>query len=512
MAQSQNRGLQVFRWYFIAWLSIFFVIGGNLVLPATGLSTEEKKIVSKLRAKADGEFVSGKPKGPRNALTILNKVIKLEPDNHQNYYKRYRVNLRLKRTNKALRDLQNAVKVKDNFTSGWVQKAKLLRKIGRCVEAEADISRALQINSGLKSAQREREPIMVCAAKLRETKAAESRGDYKGADSALTKALEISSAAPDLFLWRARIRTKLELWWEVLADSGKTLKLDEGNLDALHIRANAYYRLGDHEMALRHQREGLRLAPENKPLKKAYRTLKKITKMFAQAERLSSEGKHTEAAEAFGTCVQIDPAHSEFNKKAWLAKCRVTLEHLKQSGPAREACDQALTIDGNYLDAQVLKAKSHAAEEDWEQAVREWKRAREIAGDGNADVDDGLRRAEAALKQSKEKDYYKILGVRRDASKREIKKAYRKLALEWHPDKHQGSEEEKAKAAAKFQDIGEANEVLTDDEKRAKFDRGEPVFENQGGGGGQRHGGFPFNFPGGGGGGGQQTFHFSFRL
>lgn len=110
---------------------------------------------------------------------------------------------------------------------------------------------------------------------------------------------------------------------------------------------------------------------------------------------------------------------------------------------------------------------------------------------------------QAALKQSKEKNYYQILGVRRDASKRDIKKAYRKLALEWHPDKwSKATDAEKSVAEKKFHDIGEASEVLGDEEKRGKFDRGEEVFANQGGGGG---GGNPFQHGG-------QNFHFQFRI
>ena len=54
----------------------------------------------------------------------------------------------------------------------------------------------------------------------------------------------------------------------------------------------------------------------------------------------------------------------------------------------------------------------------------------------NQELQDRHRRAEAALKQSKEKNYYAILGVARDADSKTIKKAYRALALEWHPDKH----------------------------------------------------------------------------
>ena len=96
----------------------------------------------------------------------------------------------------------------------------------------------------------------------------------------------------------------------------------------------------------------------------------------------------------------------------------------------------------------------------------------------------------------------------RRATQKDIKKAYRELALQWHPDKHKG-EEEKEKAEKQFQLVAEAYEVLSDQEKRAQYDRGEEVFPNQGGGGGGQHGGFhhhqhPFFRQGG------QQFHFRF--
>jgi curved DNA-binding protein len=65
------------------------------------------------------------------------------------------------------------------------------------------------------------------------------------------------------------------------------------------------------------------------------------------------------------------------------------------------------------------------------------------------------------------KDYYDVLGVARDASSEEIKKAFRKLALKYHPDKAK----DKIAAGEKFKEINEANEVLSDPEKRRKYDQ-----------------------------------------
>ena len=66
-------------------------------------------------------------------------------------------------------------------------------------------------------------------------------------------------------------------------------------------------------------------------------------------------------------------------------------------------------------------------------------------------------------------DYYEILGVSKGATEKEIKTAYRKLARKWHPDLH--TEKDKAGAEEKFKRINEAYEVLSDAEKRAKYDR-----------------------------------------
>ncbi len=65
-------------------------------------------------------------------------------------------------------------------------------------------------------------------------------------------------------------------------------------------------------------------------------------------------------------------------------------------------------------------------------------------------------------------DYYKILGVGKNASEEEIKKAYRKLARQYHPDRNPGNKQ----AEERFKEISQAHDVLSDAEKRKEYDRG----------------------------------------
>ncbi len=102
-----------------------------------------------------------------------------------------------------------------------------------------------------------------------------------------------------------------------------------------------------------------------------------------------------------------------------------------------------------------------------------------------------------------QRDYYEVLGVSKNASDDEIKKAYRKLAIKYHPDKNPGDKE----AEAKFKEINEAHDVLSDKQKRARYDQFGHA--GVGGAGGGFGGGNPFgqsgnfNFNG-------QSFSFDF--
>ncbi|KAG0662003.1 hypothetical protein C6P46_003708 [Rhodotorula mucilaginosa] len=191
-----------------------------------------------------------------------------------------------------------------------------------------------------------------------------------------------------------------------------------------------------------------------------------------------------------------------------LCKAYVHLDSRKASA----ACAAALELDSEDTWGLVARADELMKKEEWEEAVRVLSAAFEATGRTDRAIHDRLTKAQRLLKQSKSKDYYKILGVARDADAKTIKRAYRKATLKAHPDKEGGSEEKMAQ-------LNEAYEVLSNPELRARFDAGDDPNDPQSGQGGSPFGGGGFggggqpiffqqsgSFGGGGGGGGFQQF------
>jgi len=182
------------------------------------------------------------------------------------------------------------------------------------------------------------------------------------------------------------------------------------------------------------------------------------------------------------------------------------LTQLKRYNEAKQDCDRAIDLNSNYAKAYLRRATCELQLEDFEGAVRDYETVKRLDPQ-NDDVDQQIRNAKLEAKKAKRKDYYKILSVEKTATLPDIKKAYRKAALIWHPDKwSSASEEEKKTAEAKFKDITEAYGVLSDPEKRRQWDSGADLEDVGGvdmddivrmffGGGG---GGVSFMFGGGG--------------
>jgi DnaJ family protein C protein 3 len=165
----------------------------------------------------------------------------------------------------------------------------------------------------------------------------------------------------------------------------------------------------------------------------------------------------------------------------------------------------------------LTKADLYIIKEDLKAAEVAVQKAAELQSN-NDRVREYQQKIERLKRASERKDYYKILGVTKSAGANEIRRSYRKLTKQYHPDQLRSKEltsQEREKMDVLYRDINEAKEVLLDDEKRRRFDNGEDVTKPPEQQGGPFHGSpFHFNFGGGGGGGGQhfggQQFHFNF--
>lgn len=110
--------------------------------------------------------------------------------------------------------------------------------------------------------------------------------------------------------------------------------------------------------------------------------------------------------------------------------------------------------------------------QDYSAALSDFAKIQEI--DPSINLKTKIEEAKKKEHLAKKKDYYAILGVAKNATDAEIKKAYKAMALKYHPDRNRGkSEVEQEESSKKFKDIVEAHGVLTDAEKKKMYDSGQ---------------------------------------
>lgn len=468
------------------------------------LRGEETQNVGKIRSAADVAFSKG---DTEESARLWQQVISLEPKNEQNFYKLFRVHLRQQKFREALQDLTHCLELKPTHKQSLAQRGKLLLRLGRCAEAEIDLKELEKIDPKSKDVALIADAGK-CAVQLKLGDNAYQRRQWDVAKNHYTEVIRYSEMSSHAFLRRSWCSFNIGDMYESIADAGKVLKFDPNNLEALELRGGCYYVLGETETAMNHYRQALKLDPEHRGCKEGHRLIKKIQKSRDRYQKALSKGDKEEALKYLQAVIDADPNHPKSVPEAESDMAKV-LKDLGRKQEAKQLAESALQKDERNGALMILLADIMMDNEEWDEAVYRIKKALEL-DDGNREWHDKLRRAEAALKQSKQKDYYKILGVPRNAKLKDIKKAYREGALQWHPDKHTG-EEEKEKAEKQFQQIAEAYEILSDADLRKKYDRGEEVLPNQGGDGGGHnpfgHNPFGHNPFGGG---GKQHFHFKF--
>uniref|UniRef100_A0A8D0GXV4 DnaJ homolog subfamily C member 3 n=1 Tax=Sphenodon punctatus TaxID=8508 RepID=A0A8D0GXV4_SPHPU len=424
-----------------------------------------------------------------DALSHFHTAIEGDPDNYLAYYRRATVYLAMGKSKAAIRDLSKVVELKQDFTSARLQRGHLLLKQGKFDEAEDDFKKVLQSNPSDNEEKEARTQLMKSDEMQRIHSQALSAYQQENYAEAITLFDEILT----VFVWDAELRELRADCYIKEGEPGKAIndlkaatKLKNDNTDAFYKISTIYYQLGDHELSLSEVRECLKLDQDHKMCFSHYKQVKKLNKQIESAEELVREGRYTDAISKYKSVMKTEPEVPIYTTQAKERICHCFSKD-KQSAEAIKVCTEVLQMEPSSVNALKDRAEAYLLEDRYEEAIQDYETA-QTHSENDQQIREGLERAQRMLKQSQKKDYYKILGVKRNARKQEIIKAYRKLASQWHPDNFQ-DEEEKKTAEKKFIDIAAAKEVLIDPEMRRKFDAGEDPLDAES----QQGGGNPFH-------------------
>lgn len=278
-------------------------------------------------------------------------------------------------------------------------------------------------------------------------------------------------------LWR-RLRAEAMLLRGESEQAGKIamdiLRYDRTDVEALILRGRVMYIDGDNTTAINHFQEALRLDPDKSIARTLFKKAKALEAAKSAGNTSFKAGRMAEADAKYTEALAIDEENKGTNAKLYSnrATCRLKL---KRYDEAMQDCEKSLELDPSYQKPLITRAKVNIAMENYQVAIDDLKAALETNPEDRG-LRAELKSAELELKKSQRKDYYKILGIEKDAGDSEIKKAYRRQALVNHPDKNPDDPD----AEARFKDVGEAYATLSDPEKKYRYDSGADLEEGPG--------------------------------
>ena len=257
---------------------------------------------------------------------------------------------------------------------------------------------------------------------------------------------------------------------EALNYSQELMRSYSSSPEYLVLRGRCIFLNGSAENAKKLFMEALRLDPDFSKAKDQVKLIRAIERTKEEGNKAFTSGNAREAIECYSRALQMDPQNQNYNS-VLLANRAAAYMKLKDYMKALEDLNKAISYSPNYTKAYMRRGNVRMQMEEYDEALKDYNEVKN-RDPNHPEVDNCIRLAQDKSRRASKKDYYKILGVDKSASDSEIKKAYRKLALKWHPDKHSGTPEEKARAEKIFKDINEAYGVLSDQQKRQRYDMG----------------------------------------
>jgi len=431
------------------------------------------------------------------AVTLYSQAVRLMPGNATYRINRAAAALMLERAEDALEDCQSAIQAEPTLIKAHVRAAKALVMLGKLSDARRQLETAAAQPTADASVGTELASLGELEASLKSAKEALAQQGGAPAREALRLMTGLAQRCPcseavACLQMEALLRARPEQGaQQVVAESARWLRKASDNPDLLCVRGKGLYRTGQLEAALKHFSEALRQDPDHAASKQMRALLKQLEGAKKAGNEAFAAGRFAEAIERYTEALAIDPENSDVNVTFYTNRATARFK-IREYAASIKDCDDALAAAPRHIKALLRRAACKLELEDYQGAIGDYEEAQSLEPEDQT-IRQGLRNAKVELKKSQRKDLYKVLGVTKHATDHEIKKAYKKKALECHPDRMtNASDDDKAVAEKRFKEVGEAFEILSDPQKKQRWDNGETLDElnGNGGGGGGRGGGF----------------------
>ncbi|XP_066245898.1 dnaJ homolog subfamily C member 7 [Euwallacea similis] len=413
----------------------------------------------------------------RSALPLYTEAINLCPNTPAYYGNRAACYMMLNRYQEALEDARKSIQLDPTFIKGYTRIAKCGIALGDVVTAKNATIQAEQLQAGCVSNEiKSIEKIKQFEADANKAYAGK---DFRKVVYCMDRCLDEATACEKFKLKKAEALAFLGRYQESQEIANDILHFKKGSADAIYVRGLCLYYEDNIDKAFSHFQQVLRLAPDHDKAMEQYKRAKHLKKMKEQGNEAFKNCKFAESINLYTEALQIDPLNRKTNSKLYFNRA-TAYSRLIKIKEAIADCSSALILDETYLKALLRRAKCYSDIGEFEEAVKDYEKACKL--DKSRENKRLLQEAKLALKKSKRKDYYKILGIEKNASDDEIKKAYRKRALVHHPDRHvNATESERKDQEKKFKELGEAYGILSDPKKKARYDSGQDMDDMDGG-------------------------------
>ncbi|KOC61596.1 DnaJ like protein subfamily C member 7 [Habropoda laboriosa] len=406
----------------------------------------------------------------KEAVKEYSELIDLCPKSNALYYRnRAACYMMIGTYHRALEDAKKCIELDPKQPKDYTRVIRCCLFLGEIVQAEFTLSKLTELDPENKSvATKVRIIIEYVKRYLKDADEAYDVKDYRKVVYCMDRICDVSTASTRFKLTKAECLAFLERYQEAQEIANDILHIDKQNADAIYIRGMCQYFEDNIDKAYLHFQQVLRLAPDHAKALEIYKRAKSLKTEKEKGAAAYLLKQYSQAYRYYTQALTIDPLNKITNAKLHFNKALVAAK-LGALNESIVECTEALKLDENYLKALLKRATSYMELKEYEKAIHDFEKACKL--DKSRDSKRLLMEAKLALKQSKRKDYYKILGIGKNASTDDIKKAYRKRAMVHHPDRHPNATEgEKKEQEKKFKEVGEAYGILSDPKKRSRYD------------------------------------------